>query len=446
MVNCLDHTIIVIGGAAEVDIMDFTNDSSDLQCIIQQRNTSSCVDKTDHVTWIFEYWRVHGYVAAVVYTLGILTNIANVVVLSRPKLASSPVNFLLAMIAVAELFVLAIHLPMAVYFYIIKYEADKEPLFSYDRGSAVYLYFCQTVGTVFHSIAVWHTVAVAAFRCLTLGLTNGKSYSTLKTARLCSLTLVVACFLVHIPNWMISEVTCYYWTDCDFTDVIFWFTGGKPGYGVHLWFFGVFSKLVPSVLLTTLTIPLVYIMNKAAAKKRILMAKGSSTGEWKKQQDHYRTTGMLLAVVVLFLCIELPQGLIVICMKENRDLQNVYLKIGEVIEIITLASFTVNIVLYTVMSRLFRQTFRNIFCRGYSDSLRQLSTLITSVKPSSTHKQSSSSNYSAAEMALKGNNRNKGNDNLLHPHCSPLLTDDTQANSVFSSTSGNISTEATTCS
>lgn len=391
-------------------------------------NASLCNGELSYgLLLVQQYRNSHGYVAILICIAGILGNLANVVVLSRPKM-STPVNYLLMIIAIADLILLVTYLPMALYFYIIAHRPDKEQLHSFDKGSAWFLYFTTTFAALCHSVAVWHTIAVASFRWLALAITNSQPYQTLKAAKICSCVLIACNILLSIPNWVTTQVIGNI-TDCHYADVLFWTVGGRPGHNFNNWIFACFGKILPSVLLTVLTIPLLYIMGKAAQRKKELLRKGSSSMELNRIRDHNRTTGMLLAVVVIFLCIELPHGIFIICMKDRKDLQDYYRYIGEIIDIVTLVAFSINFVLYTTMSRLFRDTFINIFCKKCSE--QSSSDFCPPTKMFATFKRKRTGQHLEMGQQVTEDNAHLKNDfrnvdtTSLSPFSYPLLAEDT---------------------
>lgn len=74
-----------------------------------------------HDLQTFQQWyaHVHGYVATVVCTWGVMANMANIVVLTRRSMLS-PTNFILTGLAVADLLTMSTYIPFALHFYVMK--------------------------------------------------------------------------------------------------------------------------------------------------------------------------------------------------------------------------------------------------------------------------------------------------------------------------------------
>ena len=121
-------------------------------------------------------------------------------------------------------------------------------------------------------------------------------------------------------------------------------------------------KIVPCILLTILTILLITAMHRAY-KRRMALKNQGKREESDRHGEHNRTTRMLLAVVVLFLVTELPQGILtIISLLKPKFYFDVYLPLGDLLDIMALCNNAINFVLYSTMSRQFRETFVATFC------------------------------------------------------------------------------------
>jgi len=382
------------------------------------------------------YGSIHGYLASTVCVLGILGNIANIVVLSRPKMIVSPINFLLMMIAIAASALMLTNLPQAIYFHILR-DPQLEPYFVRSRASARYLYFCLSFVVVCHSIAVWHTIAVATFRWLTLGVNNGKSYCSMRNAYICSAVIIIGNGALSIPNWVVNEIVEVPHAPC-YVDGEIRHMENETVYTVYaradtnfnMALYACFSKILPCILLTGLTIMLLMIMRKVERKRQQLLYKGKCE-ESRRHQEHNRTTGMLLAVVVIFLIVELPHGIFIIVVTSdiNHLYARIYFALGEMIDIITLISFSVNFIFYTIMSRQFRTTFFRLFCQvgqTRSHSFHRFSSMMNSMKTSMS-----------AQRSPKGSNQCISEWHSLtaadytHPTSRPLLDSETTGTTIL---------------
>lgn len=85
-----------------------------------------------------------------------------------------------------------------------------------------------------------------------------------------------------------------------------------------------------------------------------------------KAKENLRTTLMLVIVCVLFLITEFPQSILLFLSIVIKDFYNeVYMPLGDIMDIFALINNSINFVLYCIMSRAFRNTFYSIvspFC------------------------------------------------------------------------------------
>ncbi|VDQ00564.1 unnamed protein product [Trichobilharzia regenti] len=181
-------------------------------------------------------------------------------------------------------------------------------------------------------------------------------------------------------------------------------TPSKRLHTFNVWLQSIASKIAPPFLLTILTILLIGELQKAIRRRRALFRNrdklqiktlavpppsGGAAGDVKKNHQRQsipfihnsstlsnysndegkkltrenRTTALLLTIVIFFLIIELPQGILVICLHliENFE-EDVYQHVGDLLDFLTLLNESISFVIYTTMSHQFRKTFYNTFC------------------------------------------------------------------------------------
>lgn len=80
-----------------------------------------------------------------------------------------------------------------------------------------------------------------------------------------------------------------------------------------------------------------------------------------KAKENLRTTLMLTIVCVLFLITEFPQSILIfLSIVKGKDFYaNVYMPLGDLIDMVALTNNSINFFLYCAMSRAFRNTFYN---------------------------------------------------------------------------------------
>ncbi|XP_017864433.1 PREDICTED: sex peptide receptor [Drosophila arizonae] len=160
--------------------------------------------------------------------------------------------------------------------------------------------------------------------------------------------------------------------------------------------YSVVIKLIPCIALTILSVRLILALLEAKRRRKKLTSKPASTTstavassngtktvvngksaerprknsktlEKEKQTD--RTTRMLLAVLLLFLITEFPQGIMGLLntVLGNAFLLQCYLKLSDLMDILALINSSINFILYCSMSKQFRSTFTLLFRPKFLD-------------------------------------------------------------------------------
>ncbi|XP_071444122.1 uncharacterized protein [Hetaerina americana] len=85
----------------------------------------------------------------------------------------------------------------------------------------------------------------------------------------------------------------------------------------------------------------------------------------RRRRRTERTTRMLVAVLILFLVTEFPQGVLGLMsgLLGRCFFQTCYHIFGDLMDLLALLNGSINFILYCAMSRQFRQTFAQLFCK-----------------------------------------------------------------------------------
>ena len=315
-----------------------------------------------------DYAKIHGYLSVFVCIFGIISNFANIVVLTRKNMITST-NTILTWLAVADTMKMTDYLPFVTHFYIFRDQNLAHFFASRSENWMYYLLFHASFAIVCHTIAIWLTISLAIFRFLYIWFpTRGGLWCSIRRAKIVILTVYITVAIMCGPNYAMNsfaEKSC----DNANNETIKIYVYEKTKFLKNTTFDhannyiqSILVKIVPCVMLTILTFLLIYAMHKAYLKRRALKHEGK-TEDANRHHEHNRTTGMLLAVVVLFLITELPQGVLTLLMSFYPDIEhNVYNPIGDVLDMVALCNNGVNFILYCSMSKQFRDTFVRIFC------------------------------------------------------------------------------------
>ncbi|XP_052228454.1 G-protein coupled receptor dmsr-1-like [Dreissena polymorpha] len=322
------------------------------------------------------YANIHGYLSTAVCLVGILANIANIVVLNKKHMRTST-NIILLWLAVADLCAMVEYVTFAIPFYVFKEEGMPSIFHNRTYGWMFYLLFHANFSLSMHSISIWLTIMLATFRFIYIFLfTRANKYCSIRHAKIVILIIYIGAVVLCIPNYISN-----YWVRVNITNTVSGenetvYTFEERNYGPYLYIFdmnywiqSILIKLVPCVLLTILTIMLILGLRKAYKNHQQIQSQGLRNNDVEKHHEHYRTTSMLLAVVILFLIVELPHGIMTLLMIFMGELHSeLYDPLGDILDIVALMNSGVNFVLYCSMSKQFRDTFIATFCKCFTSN------------------------------------------------------------------------------
>ncbi|KAL7732611.1 hypothetical protein ACLKA6_013543 [Drosophila palustris] len=157
--------------------------------------------------------------------------------------------------------------------------------------------------------------------------------------------------------------------------------------------YSVLIKLIPCFALTVLSVRLIGALLEAKRRRKILACHAANDMQpmvngkvvlptpprscklLEKEKQTDRTTRMLLAVLLLFLITEFPQGIMGLLnvLLGDAFLMQCYLKLSDLMDILALINSSINFILYCSMSRQFRSTFTLLFRPRWLDKWLPLS-------------------------------------------------------------------------
>ncbi|KAK3094731.1 hypothetical protein FSP39_005524 [Pinctada imbricata] len=361
-----------------VSVLENVSSSASNMCVQNNLLTSANQSApTPVMEFSAKYATIHGYLSVFVCLFGLIANIANVVVLTRKNMVSST-NVILTWLAIADLGTMLTYFPFAMHFYILK-DPQLQYYFTRGFGWVLFLLFHASFSIVCHTIAIWLTIALAIFRFLYIWFpTKGMIYCNIRRAKIAIALVIVSTVILCIPNYIMNKLSEMKTEACvngslrvvDLTYTV-GMRQGTPfydfNYVFNYWIQATCVKLIPCVMLTLLTILLIIAMHQAH-KKRMALKNQGKKDESDRHGEHNRTTLMLLAVVILFLITEFPQGILTLCnIFIDKFYEKVYTPLGDLLDIMALCNNAINFVLYCSMSKQFRDTFISIFCKCCPD-------------------------------------------------------------------------------
>jgi Serpentine type 7TM GPCR chemoreceptor Srw len=140
-------------------------------------------------------------------------------------------------------------------------------------------------------------------------------------------------------------------------------------FNVYYWFRVIFIHLVPCSVLVVLNGLLVQAM-RLARRRRLKLLSQNRKSECRRLAESNLTTMMLVAVVGLFLVVEVPlAGLLIVLIVDNTfdlDLLDEHSRHVSplFVNLCILLSYPLNFFVYCGMSRQFRESFQSLVCGG----------------------------------------------------------------------------------
>ncbi|KAM7344726.1 G-protein coupled receptor dmsr-1 isoform 2-T2 [Cochliomyia hominivorax] len=373
------------------EMLDMANKNSSLQLTEHDfrrffelmqiyQTTHECADycKGDFYKMLKAYNGIHGYVALMICIFGTIANILNIMVLTKKDMAKAPINKILKWLAVADMFVMIEYIPFASYQYIYMKPGEKD--FSY--AWAVYILFHMHFTQVLHTISIGLTVTLAIWRYVAIRHPHGACASFLlshcnESILLSFIISPIVCFptlfVFKVKERMVadSDVPLYH-VDADKATKL---------YRINFWIHSVIIKLLPCCILTVISFVLVKVLCEASKRKQKLKEysnpnKGCSGSSAAQQQPCLqksripkcdrrtdRTTMLLVAVLILFLITEFPQGILGLLsgVLQKCFFNACYPPFGELMDLLALINAAIDFVLYGLMSKQFRTTFKSLF-------------------------------------------------------------------------------------
>ena len=322
----------------------------------------SCVDWLD--TFHTRYVTVHGWASILVCVFGSIANGLNIAVLTRKEMCS-PTNAILTGLAVADLLVMLEYIPYAVHSYL--YLRPSRDTFTY--GWTVFVLFHALFAQVFHTISIWLTVTLAIWRYIAVAHPQkNREWCSFRRSIVAIVSAYLFCPVICVPLYvttsikessqligndgMVVNASLYNVTDLPegvTNGTIFLVSLSKNAKKLNFWMYSVVIKLIPCVALTVLSLRLILALVEAKKRRKKLSEatmvkseevsaefcsgkkrKKKSTRLMDKERQTDRTTKMLLAILLLFLLTEFPQGVLGLLsvILGTKFFENCYVKLG----------------------------------------------------------------------------------------------------------------------
>ncbi|XP_049823488.1 G-protein coupled receptor dmsr-1-like [Aethina tumida] len=306
------------------------------------------------------YEEVHGPLSFLVCVFGSIANILNICVLTTKEMRW-PTNLILTGLAIADLLVMLEYIPFTMHRYLDGDSKKYASHFTYKW--ALFMIFHAYFSLTFHFISCCLTVILAIWRYIIItNPHNSNHYCGMRRTFTVITLSYVLCPILSMPIILSLKVLSYnqtttfsgriidridlpsYHNDQITHQQIFYIDFiSERHQQVSLWLYGVLIKLVPCILLTHLSHKIISVLIETKRRRRLLLngslplnnlteARSVLSRKFQKDRQADRTSGMLVAVLLLFLLTEFPQAILGLlsATKGKRFQDECYLRLGNI--------------------------------------------------------------------------------------------------------------------
>uniref|UniRef100_A0A5K3FFL0 G_PROTEIN_RECEP_F1_2 domain-containing protein n=1 Tax=Mesocestoides corti TaxID=53468 RepID=A0A5K3FFL0_MESCO len=340
-------------------------------------------------------------------TVTIVTNTLLCITLNQPTMRT-PTNFFLLTISLADLFTGLLPLPVFVGFLTNYFDSDLT------SGKAYLTYYCTVaLPTVLHTISIWLTVLLAVQRLIYVAKTlsvHTYSICQFRGVTLSVVVVVILALLYNLNNFLttfnagIVVCTKAHGAITEVKEILLKCTPIKTALQFGILLLRAFTVHIgPCLLLCVLTAYMLVALKEIAKKQSELLKRRSgmqtlvdslrtadSYAEEEKEKkplrvsrkrrtsnrDAYKTSRIMLVVLLLFLVVELPTTVLVvmygILIAFKATPPAFFAEVREVCNLLIVFSYPCNFVIYFAMSKQFRINFASLVSGWYKRRKKEL--------------------------------------------------------------------------
>lgn len=326
------------------------------------------------------YYSAYAYLAAIVGIAAIISNCLIIVVLTRPKMFSTT-NLILTGIACSDLIVLITYLVYIIKWRLFEHECHLNRPTSH--GWAIFEVIFANVTLTLRGFSLWLTVAMAALRNQIISskepnthLNTDKNIA-IRLILVCGIFVIIMATPIYFSMAVVGEELTFdsnatNESDCDISvgyaaDVSALSNlNGDLLYKISFWTNGVSFRLLPCVLLTCYIPALLLKANNfctTAQNPAALLGH-------RRSRLNQRTTMILITILITAWITETPHGVVSITCGIFPEYTEMYQALGDIFDLLTLLNCTLTFVLYSTMSKRFRDTLKMTLAK-FIHSLRE---------------------------------------------------------------------------
>uniref|UniRef100_A0A914CFV8 G-protein coupled receptors family 1 profile domain-containing protein n=1 Tax=Acrobeloides nanus TaxID=290746 RepID=A0A914CFV8_9BILA len=273
----------------------------------------------------------------------------------------SSVNQLLSIIAVCDICTM-----LSYTIYIIRFDImidHNNPPSGYQLKWVIFAIAHVVVSIALHTIALYLWVVTAYIRYFSIKKVESRLNQKNISCFVFIITLICVTVLC-VPTLLVHEIIKVENPD---REILYGVQISELSLGstcflfkLNLWLTGIFFKVIPCVLLIVFTLSLLMELQNNKQKHKVLVS-GNSLIAKKQESRRDRTTLMLVILLAVFICTELPQGALAILngFYPNDIHQFIYTSLGEMLDLLSLINCNACFIIYPIMSSVYRKTFKD---------------------------------------------------------------------------------------
>ncbi|XP_061195823.1 probable G-protein coupled receptor 139 [Saccostrea echinata] len=307
------------------------------------------------------YRLIHGYVSGTICFIGIIFNILNGFVWSQRTMRTS-INILLTALSFTDGTTLFFYLVYATYFFTVTGPSE---LIYHSKGWMYIVVICFHEFIAFCTISNGLTISLAIFRYMKICHPKAaERYCNSRRAKLVIVLVFILSSLAMVPYYLFYEVYDLSQENLNLTG--YWIR--KTTFARNhvdfqrtvLWLYGMIYKVVPTIAMIFLSAFLIREVYAAGKRRQHLhVASPSRFQQTKIKTGYKRTTIMLVIIVLIYVLMELPVGIMAIFSGMEDDESHyfyflLYSHAGHIVDMTGLLNATVNFIVYFCIKKQFR--------------------------------------------------------------------------------------------
>ncbi|GAB6031343.1 hypothetical protein CHUAL_009127 [Chamberlinius hualienensis] len=346
----------------------------------------------------FSHFTMYGISATVMCVIGLVSNMLNVILLTRKNASTSATNAILTGISVADfIYLIFILIHILLNYGIFTIDICVGQSYSFQLLSLI----THRIYLTMHSITVLVTLMLTIWRYFAVAF-------PLKMRQWCNrkrtILVIVICylfvFLCNIPLYMremvnevnvirndqiIPTVVVNNGLNCSLYDIEFTELATRNNCAFRtfgFWFRGTLLQLLPSLLVVYFSFILVRALYKSSQQRSTLTFTSNSI---TLNESCVRTTKMVLVVAVLFFVTDFTQGTLLILGASlgKAFYFTCYTDLMEVNDFMVIVNCSLNFMIYLFMCRQFRRNFNRLFMKKFiesSDSVKSIDSTMSELR------------------------------------------------------------------